>query len=152
MAETLPIFVFGMPRSGTTLVEQIIASHPDVAGAGELYDLDIVLNATRGEDGARYPECVATVPLAGISQNFMRRLAARAPGAARITDKAPSSYFHAGLIHLAMPGAKMMHAARDPVDTCLSCYSKLFARGPDHTYELAELGRYYRAYHDLMRH
>ena len=151
----LPIFVFGMPRSGTTLVEQIIASHPDVAGGGELEDLDVVLASLRAARGAPYPECMQEIELhtlARVADNFTHRLSKVAPQARCITDKAPSTYFHVGLIHLAMPGAKMIHVTRDPVDTCLSCFSKPFARGQDYCYDLAELGRYYRAYHALMQY
>jgi tetratricopeptide (TPR) repeat protein len=154
-ASDLPIFVFGMPRSGTTLVEQIVASHSEVAGGGELEDLDVVLAALRSAHGERYPECVReldadTVTRAG--DDFAQRLSKIAPGARRITDKAPSTYFHVGMVHLSLPRAKLIHVTRNPADTCLSCFSKLFARGQDHCYDLAELGRYYRAYHDLMQH
>ena len=154
-ASDLPILVFGMPRSGTTLVEQIIASHPAVAGGGELEDLDIVLASLRSARGERYPECIQGLEVDALTRagdDFVQRLSKIAPGARRITDKAPSTYFHVGMVHLALPGAKLIHVTRGPTDTCLSCFSKLFARGQDHCYDLAELGRYYRAYHDLMQH
>jgi hypothetical protein len=83
---------------------------------------------------------------------YVRKLEARAPGAARITDKMPSNFHFAGLIHLALPGAKIVHTRRNAADTCLSCFSKLFSGEQNQTYELGELGRYYRAYDDLMAH
>ena len=152
-----PIFVLGMPRSGTTLVEQILASHPRVAGAGELKDMSNTVNAVRGKDGAQapYPEFVpAATPaeIARIGEAYLQKLNRHAPGAERITDKMPSNFYFLGLIHLALPGAKVIHTNRNPVDTCVSCFSKLFAGHQDQTYNLGELGRYYRAYHGLMAH
>lgn len=154
-ARQLPIFVFGMPRSGTTLVEQIIATHPSVAGGGELEDLDLVLESVRSESGDRYPECVRVLESSAFVHTgnaLVQRLLKIAPDAPRITDKAPSTYFHVGMTHIMLPGAKLIHVTRNPADTCLSCFSKLFARGQDYSYDLEELGRYYRAYHDLMQH
>lgn len=156
-ATQLPIFVLGMPRSGTTLVEQILASHPDIRGAGEVKDLSETINSVRGSDGQpiSYPEFVPVLSageLATLGEAYARRLAARAPGAARITDKMPSNFYFLGLIHLALPGAKIVHTRRNAVDTCVSCFSKLFAGEQNQTYDLAELGRYYRAYYKLMAH
>jgi tetratricopeptide (TPR) repeat protein len=152
-----PIFVMGMPRSGTTLIEQILASHPAVKGAGELKDLTETVNSVRGRDGnqAPYPEFVPVLSgaeLAKVGEVYVRRLDKRAPGALHITDKMPSNFYYAGLIHLALPGAKMIHINRNAVDTCVSCFSKLFAGEQSQSYDLAELGRYYRAYHGLMAH
>jgi hypothetical protein len=152
-----PIFVLGMPRSGTTLIEQILASHPRVTGAGELKDMSDTINSVRGSDGqqAAYPEFVPVLSaseLAKIGEAYATKLAERAPGAERITDKMPSNFYFLGLIHLALPGAKVIHTGRNPVDTCVSCFSKLFAGEQNQTYDLAELGRYYRAYHGLMAH
>lgn len=152
-----PIFVLGMPRSGTTLVEQILASHPQVRGAGEVKDLNDTVITVRGADGQRaaYPEFVPVLSsdaLAKIGEVYASKLARHAPDAARITDKMPSNFYYLGLIHLALPGAKVVHTMRNPVDTCISCFSKLFAGEQNQTYDLAELGRYYRAYHALMAH
>ena len=157
VAGDLPIFVLGMPRSGTTLVEQIIASHPRVAGAGELRDLNETVSSVRDGSGnqAPYPEFLPVLKgneLAKIAETYFRRLAKHAPKAERITDKMPSNFYFTGLIHLAMPNAKIIHTNRNPVDTCVSCFSKLFAGEQSQTYDLAELGRYYRAYHGLMQH
>ncbi len=152
-----PIFVLGMPRSGTTLIEQIIASHPSVKGAGELKDLNDTINSVKDREGnqAPYPEFVQVLSgaeLAKIGEAYTSRLDMRAPGSPRITDKMPSNFYFAGLIHLALPNAKIIHTNRNPIDTCVSCFSKLFAGEQSQTYDLAELGRYYRAYHGLMAH
>jgi len=158
----LPIFVIGMPRSGTTLVEQIIASHPSVHGAGELQTLNDVILTLRGLDGNAllYPEFTPALDGAALRQigaryiALVRELAAKHgdPNAQHVTDKMPSNYYFAGLIHLALPNAKIIHSIRDPVDTCISCFSKLFSAEQNHTYDLAELGRYYRYYERLMTH
>jgi len=153
----LPIFVIGMPRSGTTLVEQILASHPEVHGAGELRTLNEVLSDVRGPDGGvvPYPDYVRALDaraLRQIAARYLEGLRKNAPEAKHITDKMPSNYYFAGLIHLAMPNAIIIHTIRDPVDTCISCFSKLFAAEQNHTYDLAELGRYHRRYRQLMAH
>ncbi len=158
----LPIFVLGMPRSGTTLVEQIIASHPAVHGAGELQLLGDVVRTVRGPDGnsAPYPELMLSLDRAALHQIGARyvamvgELAAKhgAPGAECITNKMPSNYYFAGLIHLALPNAKIIHTMRDPLDTCMSCFSKLFTAEQNYAYDLGELGRYYRGYERLMAH
>jgi tetratricopeptide (TPR) repeat protein len=153
----LPIFVLGMPRSGTTLIEQIIASHPAVHGAGELQTLNDVALSIHGPDGAKlpYPEFVPLVDAAALRQigsRYVSLLGQLAPGGERITDKMPSNYYFAGLIHLALPNARIIHSMRDPVDTCISCFSKLFSAEQNHTYDLGEIGRYYRRYQQLMLH
>jgi tetratricopeptide (TPR) repeat protein len=158
----LPIFVVGMPRSGTTLIEQIIASHPMVHGAGELQTLNDVILTVRGAEGSPipYPEFVPALDAAALRQigrNYVARLGEFARQEAgttvqHVTDKMPSNYYFLGLIHLALPHAKIIHAMRDPVDTCVSCFSKLFSAEQNHTYDLGELGRYYRRYERLMAH
>ena len=152
-----PIFVLGMPRSGSTLVEQILASHPQVHGAGELADLDIavkgVLNS--GDRPGPYPECVPALDgaaLRSMGEAYIGRLPAVANGKIRIVDKSPSNYLNIGLIRLILPNARIIHTTRDPIDTCVSCYSKLFASGQTFSYDLAELGRHYRRYAELMAH
>ncbi|MEZ5961815.1 MAG: sulfotransferase [Hyphomonadaceae bacterium] len=149
-ADATPIFVIGMPRSGTTLVEQIISSHPLVGAAGEITALN---DATRVL-GA-FPEAVSGAEdanLARVGEAYVRKLRTYAPNATHVTDKTPSNFYLIGLIHMALPQAKIVHVTRDPVDACLSCYSKLFTRGQNYSYDLAELGRYYRAYDSLMQH
>jgi tetratricopeptide (TPR) repeat protein len=152
-----PIFVIGMPRSGTTLVEQILASHPMVFGAGELKTLAGVVTNVLDPAGNQlsYPEFVPaldTTALRSIGAQYIAELRKLAPGRERVTDKMPSNYCFTGLIHLALPNARIVHCVRDPVDTCVSCFSKLFAGQQVHTYDLAELGRYYRRYERLMAH
>jgi tetratricopeptide (TPR) repeat protein len=149
----LPVFVVGMPRSGTTLVEQILASHPDVFGAGELlYVQDLILG---GFAGSAYPAGLKALGAGGLRRfggYYTVRLAGLAPKAGRIVDKLPANFRHLGLLHLALPQAQIIHVRRDPADTCFSCYSKLFASGLNYTYDLGELGRYFRAYETLMAH
>lgn len=148
----LPVFVVGMPRSGTTLVEQILSSHSRVFGAGELPDFPQVMD---GLDPLGFPDAI---PFWGVEQldrlgkAYANRLRAYAPQAMAVVDKLPDNFLRIGLIHMALPSAKIIHVRRDPVDTCLSCFAKLF-RGPvPYGYDLAELGRYYRAYDNLMEH
>lgn len=153
----LPIFVLGMPRSGTTLIEQILASHPDVQAAGEVKILDDVLNTVPSAEGkiVPYPDYVAALAepaFGGIGARYVAALAKLAPGAARVVDKMPGNFLLAGMIHLALPQATIIHAVRDPVDTCLSCFMQLFAKPHAYAYDLAELGRYYNRYRRLMAH
>src|SRR5262249_14960985 len=127
-----PIFVLGMPRSGTTLVEQILASHPDVHGAGELKTLNDIAIDQRDAGGPPLPspEFVrgyGHTRLRELGERYLGELRGLAPAAARITDKMPANFHFVGLIHLALPNARIVHVMRDPVDTCLSCFSKLFA-------------------------
>jgi tetratricopeptide (TPR) repeat protein len=153
----VPVFVVGMPRSGTTLIEQILASHPTIFGAGELPNF-----CQAGTDILSAAGCPLPVPDASLSgagdhlrqigERYVAEIAALAPTAARIVNKMPSNFLFAGLIHLALPNARIIHAVRDPADTCMSCFSKLFANGQSFTYDLAELGRYYRHYDALMQH
>jgi tetratricopeptide (TPR) repeat protein len=152
-----PIFILGMPRSGSTLVEQILASHRDVFGAGEVSDFNRAVAHVAGElnADAQFPEqlgALAGPHLIQLGSRYLAGIRNIAPNAARVTDKSLSNFRFAGLIHLALPNARIIHTRRDPVDTCVSCFSTLFARGQHFTYELGELGRYYRAYERLMSH
>jgi tetratricopeptide (TPR) repeat protein len=156
-ASDLPIFVLGMPRSGTTLVEQVLASHRDVHGGGELKLLDDVLAGLSGPDGIRlaFPEFIAAADdgvLEAIGSRYVAALQRLEPDARHVTDKMPTNFLFAGIIHLALPNARIIHTVRDPVDTCVSCFSKLFSAEQNHTYELAELGRYHHRYQALMAH
>jgi tetratricopeptide (TPR) repeat protein len=157
-----PIFIIGMPRSGTTLIEQILASHPQVFGAGELTLFERAIGDVRsgmgevsGHNVSRHPEIALRMSGEHFQELGGRYLAAierLAPTATHITDKMPTNFVFAGLIRLALPNATIIHTMRDPVDTCISCFSKLFTEGNFHTYDLAELGRYYRHYAALMAH
>ncbi len=150
----VPVFIVGMPRSGTTLVEQILASHPDVHGAGELYDLDRMVRAL--ESGGRgFPEIVVEMTgarLRDFGTGYLAAITAKNPAARRITDKMPWNTRFLGLIRLTLPNARVIHVRRDPIDTCLSCFSKLFTKNQEFSYDLVELGRYYRAHAALMDH
>lgn len=149
----LPIFVLGMPRSGTTLTEQIVASHPEVHGAGELPDLMAI--AMRDAGGAAFPDNLRSLDPARLTAwgaEYVAGLQRRAPNMGRITDKMPENFLAVGLIHLMLPNAKIIHVNRNPVDTCLSCFFQLFREKQEFTYDLAELGRYYAGYARLMEY
>ena len=145
----LPIFVLGMPRSGTTLTEQIISSHPQVHGGGELNDLSRITGFDAFQENLILP---GQDQLNAWGAEYIDQLLRLAPDAHRITDKMPANFFAIGLIHLLFPNAKVIHVNRNPVDTCLSCFTTWFKYGNDHTYDLAELGRYYLDYTGLMAH
>jgi tetratricopeptide (TPR) repeat protein len=151
------VLVVGMPRSGTSLVEQILASHPAVFGAGELPDighLTLRLPALPGRSTG-YPRTVT-----GISQSQLDDLAAAyhdrlrqlSPDARRVTDKMPQNFLHLGFVELLFPQAKIIHCLRDPMDSCLSCYFHLFGGYHPYAYDLRDLGLYYREYRRLMAH
>jgi tetratricopeptide (TPR) repeat protein len=153
----VPVFIVGMPRSGTTLIEQILASHPRVFGAGELKHFSTsVERLSRVENGElSFPEAfssIASEQLHELGMSYVAAVRTLAPDAERITDKMPHNYCFAGLIHLALPNARIIHLRRDPIDICLSCFSILFASDHPYAYDLGELGRCYRAYEALMEH
>jgi tetratricopeptide (TPR) repeat protein len=152
-----PVFIIGMPRSGSTLVEQILSSHPDVFGAGEVKYLSRALGQLRDRFPSlpKYPQMMEKITPAQldiVAKNYLVALSNGASDAKRITDKLLTNYFFIGLIHLLYPKAKFIHTARDPVDTCLSGFTKLFKDDMPHSYNLTELGRYYRKYRELMAH
>jgi tetratricopeptide (TPR) repeat protein len=153
----LPIFIVGMPRSGTTLVEQIIASHPQVYGCGELADTDVMANDLWG-DRLSGPVVPAPPPglepnrLAQLAEAYLQRRRAVCGNALRVTSKMPTNFFHLGLIALLFPKARVIHCRRDPLDTCLSCFFTDFKKCPPYHYRLEDLGLYYRLYLRLMEH
>ena len=152
-----PVFIVGMPRSGSTLVEQILSSHPQVHGAGEVKHLNRALGQLRDRFPSlpKYPAIVETITpaqLDTLGKDYLQALAQGAGEARRITDKLLTNFFFLGLINLLFPNAKVIHTLRDPVDTCLSGFTKLFKDDMPHSYDLAELGRYYRKYRELMDH
>lgn len=154
---SVPIFVIGMPRSGTSLVEQVLASHPDVFGAGEITDFVTSVEAVGKAKDAEgtffdHAPAIAGEDLRRLGERYVESVTARAPAARHVTDKMPSNHLCLGLIHLALPNARVIHLRRDPIDTCLSCYSRLFPTSLPYTYDLGELGRHYRAYQRLMEH
>ncbi len=139
----VPVFIVGMPRSGTTLVEQMLAAHPLVAGGGELTVFDGLAREFRGDQTA----------FADLGARYAAWIRERFAEAVRVTDKMPANYRYAGLIHLALPEAKIVHVVRDPLDTCFSCFTEYFpAEDLAWSFDLAQIGRYYRAYLRLMEH
>ncbi|WP_137389781.1 tetratricopeptide repeat-containing sulfotransferase family protein [Rhodoligotrophos defluvii] len=153
----VPVFIVGMPRSGSTLTEQILASHPKVHGAGEIKTLTQSLGFLRQKfpNLPRYPEMARRMKpsqFATVAEHYLGTVSRLSAGAERVTDKLLTNYYFAGLVHALFPNAKIIHTMRDPVDTCLSTFTKLFKDDMPHSYDLAELGRYYRKYEELMEH
>lgn len=154
----LPVFIVGMPRSGTSLVEQIVASHPDVYGAGELaevHHMTFTLPDIVGK-GVPYPQCVAELQqdrLDEMAQRHLDRLREFSPTASRVTDKMPHNFLSLGLLDMLFPETRIIHCMRDPIDTCLSIYFLPF-NANSHAYaeNMAHLGDYYRQYLRLMAH
>lgn len=149
-----PAFILGMPRSGTTLTEQILASHPDIHGAGELPDLLAITQ--RSIAGATFPENLHLLDssrLKAWGSEYATSLRRHAPNALRITDKMPLNFLVVGLIHLMLPNAKIIHVRRNPVDTCISCFTMLFEEDRvKFSYDLSEIGQFYVNYARLMDH
>ena len=159
-ASELPVFVLGMPRSGTTLVEQILASHPMVHASGELLASGLMIDGIASLPAARqagkgYPEAVRLVDRAAaeaLAGRYLEAIGRDAGEAARVTDKLPFNFLRIGLIALLLPRARIIHCQRDPYDTCLSCYFQDFQDAQPFVYELERLGKYYREYERLMAH
>ena len=156
-ASDVPVFVVGLPRSGTTLIEQILASHPKVHGAGELKEMQHIADRTLGPDlrPVGFPQLIDVLlpqDTAKLGRIYLDRVLPLAPGAARIVDKMPANFLYAGLIRLILPNARIVHCRRDTADTCLSCYTKLFAGEQKFTYDFKELGQFARSYETLMDH
>ena len=150
-----PIFIIGMPRSGTTLVEQILASHPRIGGGGERDDITEFVQSLEEEGGKPYPACVRALSserLREFASDYIERLCSVSPQARYVTDKMPHNFLHLGLIQLLFPKARVIHCVRDPRDTCLSCYFQNFSGYHPYVHDLATLGRYYCEYQRLMRH
>lgn len=151
-----PVFILGMPRSGTSLIEQILASHPQIYGAGELYNLAQVSSPELKKfQGQKYPFNLAKInqeDLQSMRDKYLSSLQELAPGFNFITDKMPSNFMFLGLIQVILPEARIIYCQRDPLDTCLSNYKQLFVRGQDFSYDLKELGEYYKAQESLMNY
>ena len=158
LADPAPIFILGLPRSGSTLLEQILASHSQVEGTSELPYVSRVagwLNRNR-VDGINYPEAVRELRpenFRSLGQDYLGLAGMhRRSGAPRFIDKMPNNFPHVGLLALILPEAKIIDARRHPLDACLSCYRQLFAKGQSFTYDLTEIGEYYLQYQRLMDH
>ena len=151
----LPVFIVGMPRSGTTLTEQILASHPMVYGAGELLKMDEIKVAIRGLTGEKWPQSVNRLDrkmLDKLAQEHLDWLGRRASGKSRVTDKMPHNFLALGLIDLLFPEARVIHCQRDPMDNCLSIYFQHFNGMHSYANNLEHLGIYYRQYERVMEH
>jgi tetratricopeptide (TPR) repeat protein len=154
-----PIFIVGLPRSGSTLVEQILGAHKDVDGTQELNDILRIVAELRArgssEDGARYPELLAGLdPLLfeRLGRRYLDETRAYRRGRARFVDKMPNNFQHIGLIHLMLPNAGIIDIRREPMACCVSNLKQLYARGQEFCYGIEESARYYRTYLELMRH
>ena len=153
VTEDLPIFVLGMPRSGTTLAEQILASHPLVHGAGELMEVPRISQCFAGngnwwETVDRLDHSLA----AKLANDYLKALRKKAPTAQRIVDKLPTNFLFIGLIRAILPNATIVHMRRDRRDNCISNYFRNFGEAVPHNHNLADLGHYYRQYERLMEH
>ncbi len=151
-----PVFIIGMPRSGTSLVEQILSSHDDIYGAGELYDMTNIANTLPERIGRPiYPKCVSAITeeeLERLAQFYLGSIDKISAGQARVTDKLPHNFLFIGLIRMMFPAAKIIHCIRNPVDTCLSLYFQHFGALHPYSGNLVHLGQYYRQYERLMAH
>ena len=155
--DVAPIFIIGLPRSGSTLIEQILASHSQVEATHELPEGGRLIRFIdrRRIGGKTYPEAVLSFSnqaLAELGKRYADETARYRSGKPRFIDKMPNNFALVGLLQLAMPNARFINARRDPRDTCLSCYKQLFARGQSFTYDLMELGDYYVEYQRLIDH
>jgi predicted Zn-dependent protease len=153
-----PIFIVGLPRAGSTLIEQILASHSQVEGTMELPEIIGITRGLRrlaGRDGS-YHDALARLPgaeLRALGEQYLERTRLhRKLGRPRFIDKMPNNFAHIGLIHLILPNAKIIDARRHPLACCVSCFRQHFARGQNFAYSLDDLGRYYRDYVALMDH
>jgi tetratricopeptide (TPR) repeat protein len=151
-----PIFIVGLPRAGSTLLEQILASHSAVEGTKELAEIPRLVHELTGRESADYPDVLATLTSDQVRQFGERFIAAtriyRSSGRPFFIDKMPNNFRHIGLIHLILPHAKIIDARREPLACCFSNFKQLFANGQEFTYSLEDIGRYYRTYVELMQH
>jgi tetratricopeptide (TPR) repeat protein len=154
-----PIFIVGLPRSGSTLIEQILASHSQVEGTQELPDVQQIVTRLRGFDSdaasPRYPQILESLSAADVqalAAQYLNGTRVYRSGKPHFIDKMPNNFRHLGLIHLMLPNAKIIDARREPMACCFSNFKQLFANGQEFTYSLEDIGRYYRTYLELMAH
>lgn len=154
-----PIFIVGLPRAGSTLIEQILASHSRIDGTLELPNILAMVHRLNGRlrkgEAPRYPGVLDDLPaerFAEMGRQYINETRVHRAGAPRFTDKMPNNFRHIGLILSILPNARIIDARRDPMACCFSGYKQLFAEGQEFSYSLDDLGRYYRGYVDLMDH
>ena len=154
-----PIFIVGLPRSGSTLIEQILASHSEVEGTQELADIPRIVVDLQGRDWnpdhPRYPAVLSELPapeLRRLGEKYLNDTRAYRSGKTRFIDKMPNNFRHIGLIHLILPNAKIIDARREPMACCFGNFKQLFAHGQEFAYSVEDIARYYRTYLELMQH
>jgi tetratricopeptide (TPR) repeat protein len=154
-----PIFIVGLPRSGSTLLEQILASHSAVEGTQELADLPRIVADLKGRaadiDNPLYPAVLTQMTADDyrrLGEKYLTDTRVYRTGKARFIDKMPNNFRHIGLIRLILPNAKIIDARREPMACCFGNLKQLFAQGQEFTYSIEDIARYYRTYLDLMRH
>ena len=154
-----PILILGLPRSGSTLLEQILASHSQVIGTQELSDIQRIVLELQGRDpdldNPRYPRALADLSpedFARLGARYLRDTQVYRAGKPYFIDKMPNNFRHIGLIHLMLPNARIIDARREPMACCFSNLKQLFANGQEFTYSIEDIARYYRTYLELMEH
>ena len=152
-----PIFIVGLPRAGSTLLEQILASHSQVEGTQELSNVQQIAALLRGRDYAnpRYPRILAQLgaeDFAQLGEQYLAQTRVYRTGRPFFIDKMPNNFRHIGLIHLILPNARIIDARREPMACCFSNFKQLFAHGQEFTYSIDDIARYYRTYLELMSH
>jgi len=157
-----PIFIVGLPRAGSTLLEQILASHSQIDGTMELHNILGLAMRLRGRaavtnagEDTQYPKNLREIDesyLRRFGEQFIKDTQVYRQGAAFFIDKMPNNFLHIGLIKLILPNAKIIDARREPMACCFSGFKQLFAAGQDFTYGIEEVGRYYKSYLNLMDH
>ena len=154
-----PIFIVGLPRSGSTLIEQILASHSQVEGTQELANIQHIVSNLRGRDpdlsNPRYPRILAEMTeeeFLKLGEQYLATTQVYRSGKPFFIDKMPNNFRHLGLIHLILPNARIIDARREPMACCFSNLKQLFANGQEFTYSIEDIARYYRTYLELMRH
>ena len=154
-----PIFIVGLPRSGSTLIEQILASHSTVEGTHELADIQRMAHEFQGRDpdltNPRYPRILSELPsqeFNALGEKYLNDTRVYRTGKVHFIDKMPNNFRHLGLIHLILPNAKIIDARREPMACCFSNLKQLFAAGQEFSYSIEDIARYYRTYLELMRH
>ena len=154
IGDDMPIFIFGMPRSGTTLAEQILSSHPLVSGAGELSHFEILQQAIEktGKSSLTYWSSMNEQEIHNLGIDYLEKLKTHSEGSVYVTDTTPMNFIHIGLIATALPSARLIHCCRDSMDTCLSIFQQLLSDSHNYAHNLTDLGNYYRLYEEMMKH